>query len=91
MLEGERELILFQKIVNQKLNNLQYDELLSYANQYEIPLTESQAKQIVKVIKGKNLNIFDDKERLNLLKLVAKITSPDVAQKVNQLFLEFVK
>ncbi|WP_243290580.1 DUF2624 domain-containing protein [Bacillus sp. FJAT-47783] len=84
-------MILFQKIVNQKINNLKYDELLNYAKQHQIALSETQAKQIVKLIRGKNINIFDDQERINLLKKIAKITSNETAQKVNKIFLDFIE
>ncbi|WP_243386303.1 DUF2624 domain-containing protein [Bacillus kexueae] len=84
-------MILFQKIVNQKINSLKYDELLNYAKQHQIPLTETQARQIVKLIRGKNINIFNDQERLQLLKQVANITSNETAQKVNKMFMEFIQ
>jgi hypothetical protein len=44
----------------------------------------------VKIIRGKNINIFNDAERIDLLKRVAAITSPATAQKVNQLLQQFI-
>jgi len=83
-------MILFQKIVNQKINNLSYKELLHYAKQHNVSITEDQAKKIVRLVRGKNINIFEDKERLKLLKEISTITSQETAQKVNKLFLEFI-
>ncbi|MCY8096988.1 DUF2624 family protein, partial [Bacillus atrophaeus] len=38
---------------------------------------------------GKNINIFDDQERLQLLKKVENITSKETANTVNELFKQF--
>jgi hypothetical protein len=80
---------LLEQIVNQKLNRLTKDDLLKYSKQHDITLTSQQVEKIVGLIRGKNINIFEPNERVRLIKQVAKITSPDVAKKVNQLFLEF--
>jgi Mn-dependent DtxR family transcriptional regulator len=80
---------LLEQIVNQKLNRLTKEDLLKYSKEHDIALTSQQAEKIVGLIRGKNINIFDPTERVRLIKQVAKITSPDVARKVNQLFLEF--
>ncbi|MCM3596253.1 DUF2624 domain-containing protein [Metabacillus idriensis] len=83
-------MILFQKIVNQKLNSLDADGLLQLAKQNSLAIDRTQAQQIVRIIRGKNINIFDDAERIRLLKKVAAITSPATAQQVNQLFQQFI-
>ncbi|MGD6795811.1 MULTISPECIES: DUF2624 domain-containing protein [Metabacillus] len=82
--------ILFQKIVNQKLNSLDTDGLLQLAKQNNLSISRPQAQEIVKIIRGKNINIFNDAERIDLLKRVAAITSPATAQKVNQLLQQFI-
>ncbi|WP_421175022.1 DUF2624 domain-containing protein [Metabacillus dongyingensis] len=82
--------ILFQKIVNQKLNSLDTDGLLQLAKQNSLAINRAQAQEIVKIIRGKNINIFNDAERISLLKKVAAITSPATAQQVNQLFQQFI-
>ncbi|MBD1382128.1 DUF2624 domain-containing protein [Metabacillus arenae] len=82
-------MILFQKIIQQKLNNITVDELMQYAKQYQIAINQQQAADIVQLMRGKNINIFKNEERTKLLKEIAKITSPAVAQEVNQLFQKF--
>lgn len=83
-------MILFQKIINQKLNSLDADGLLSLAKQNSLSIDRIQAQAIVKIIRGKNINIFDDAQRISLLKKVAAITSPATAQQVNQLLQQFI-
>ncbi|QOR65553.1 DUF2624 domain-containing protein [Cytobacillus suaedae] len=77
---------LFKNIINKKMNNITVDELLSYSQQYQIAINRNQAKEVVKLIRGKNINLFDDNERHRLLKQVARITSPEVARQLNTLF-----
>ncbi|PLR68159.1 MULTISPECIES: DUF2624 domain-containing protein [Bacillaceae] len=83
-------MILFQKIINQKLNSLDADGLLQLAKQNSLSIDRIQAQAIVKIIRGKNINIFDDAQRISLLKKVAAITSPATAQQVNQLLQQFI-
>jgi hypothetical protein len=81
---------LLEQIINQKLNRITKDELLKLAKNHNISITSQQAEQIVGLIRGKNINIFNTTERARLIKDVAKITSPEVARKVNKLFQEFI-
>ena len=64
---------------------------MKYSKEYEVPITAAQADQIVVLIKGKNINIYDNNERLELLKQIAKVTSPTTAQQVNTLFQQLLK
>jgi ribosomal protein L9 len=79
---------LLEKIVNQKLNRMTKEELLKLAKKHQISITVQQAEQIIPQIKGKNINIFNSTERAQLIKKIAKITSPEVARKINKLFQE---
>ncbi|MFC0270026.1 DUF2624 domain-containing protein [Metabacillus herbersteinensis] len=83
-------MILFQRIVNQKLNNITTEELMQYASQYNIPIGRPQAVEVVKLIRGKNINLFNQTERGKLLQNIANITSPRTAEQVNQIFMQFI-
>ncbi|WP_242222941.1 DUF2624 domain-containing protein [Bacillus cereus group sp. BfR-BA-01380] len=82
---------LIQQFVNKKINNMTSKELLKYSNEYEVPITSEQADKIVTLIQGKNINIYDVQERLQLLKQIAKVTSPATAQQINTLFQKLIK
>ncbi|MDM5156482.1 DUF2624 domain-containing protein [Bacillus sp. DX1.1] len=82
---------LIKHIVNKKLNHISTKELLKYSKEYEVPITTEQADKIVILMKGKNINIYDTQERLELLKKIAKVTSPATAQQVNILFQQLLK
>ncbi|MCY9209603.1 DUF2624 domain-containing protein [Bacillus subtilis] len=82
-------MILFQRIILQRLNQATADDLLKYSKQYGISLTRSQAIEVAKLLYGKNVNIFNESERMRLLKQVETITSKETAQTVNELFKQF--
>ncbi|MET3699260.1 uncharacterized protein DUF2624 [Bacillus oleivorans] len=82
---------LFENVVNYKINNITPEDILKYSKQFNISINSDQAKQVARLVKGRGINIFNDKERAQLVKEVAKITGPDVAKEVNQLFIQFTK
>ncbi|GAA0341295.1 DUF2624 domain-containing protein [Bacillus carboniphilus] len=82
---------LFENVVNYKINNITKEDLLKYSKQFNIPLNNDQAAKVTKLLRGKGINIFNDKERTQLIKEVAKITGPETARKVNQLFIQFTR
>ena len=82
---------IFQNIINHKLNTMTADELLQYADQYQISLSRKEATQIANYIKGKKVNIFNDGERSQLIRELAKITNIHTAKEVNRLLSSFTK
>ncbi|WP_226667389.1 DUF2624 domain-containing protein [Metabacillus litoralis] len=82
-------MVLFQKIINQKLNNISVEELMQYAKQFNVSIERTQAAEVVKAMNGKNINIFNVNERKQLLTKIARITSQQTAQQVNQIFQKF--
>ena len=82
---------LIQQFINKKINNMTSKELLKYSKEYEVPITSEQADTIVTLIQGKHINIYDVQERLQLLKQIAKVTSPATAQQINTLFQKLIK
>ncbi|MGE6629281.1 DUF2624 domain-containing protein [Bacillus sp. NPDC077027] len=82
-------MILIQKIILQRLNQITANDLLKYAKQYGVSLSKDQASEVAKLMYGKNINIFNDSERSKLLKQVEAITSKQTAQTVNDLFQQF--
>jgi hypothetical protein len=82
---------LKQHLINKKLNTITPQELLNLASQNNFQISTTQATQLASLIQGKNINIFDSNARINLLKQVARITNTSTAQKVNEMFMEFMK
>lgn len=82
---------IFENIVNHKVNNITGDELLKYAEPFKLEITKSQANKIAQYLRSTKVNIFDDKERVILIKEIAKIAGPETAKEVNKLFVLFTK
>lgn len=82
---------IFANIINHKINTITTEELLRYANIFKISITESQAAQIAKYLRGRQVNIFDDKERAILIKEIARTAGVETAREVNRLLLELMK
>ena len=59
------DVILFQKIVLQRLNQVTADEVLKYAKQYGIQVTRKQALEVEKLVKGKTSIFLMKKNAIN--------------------------
>jgi len=82
---------IFENIINHKINTITADELLNYANQFNIAVSRQQARKITEYLRGKNVNLFDDVQRAKLVKEIAKAAGPDTAREVNKLFMQLTK
>ncbi|ASS98835.1 MULTISPECIES: DUF2624 domain-containing protein [Geobacillus] len=82
---------IYQQLVKQKLKTITPEELVAYSREYGLPITASQAKQILHLARTNDINVFDPEERKKWVRELAKITSPDIARKANELFLKFVQ
>ncbi|MDQ0213896.1 hypothetical protein J2S13_000290 [Oikeobacillus pervagus] len=77
--------------VNNKINSISSDDLLKYSKAFNISLTTDQAEKICDHLSRSKINIFDDSERTQLVKDVAKIAGPKTAREINRLFVLFTK
>lgn len=82
---------IFENIINYKLKTITRDELLKYANQFNVNLSKKQAELIAQYLRGTTLNIFNDTERAQVIKEIAKIAGPETAKEINKLFITFTK
>lgn len=82
---------IFQSIINHKINGITANELLKYAHQFQISISREEASQIANFVKGKRVNIFNERERTHLIGELAKITNDDTAKKVDKLLSSFAK
>jgi ribosomal protein L12E/L44/L45/RPP1/RPP2 len=85
---GRDSMKLFETIINMKINRIQADELLSIAGQYGIELNRKQAEQICSVLIGKNINIFEEQQRKQVVAKIAQIAGTDTANKIESIFLQ---
>ncbi|MGG1677436.1 DUF2624 domain-containing protein [Neobacillus sp. NRS-1170] len=82
---------IFENIINHKINTITADELLKYADQFNIVINRQQAAKISAYLRGKNINIFDNTQRTQIVREIAKVAGPETAREVNKLFMSFTK
>lgn len=82
---------IFESIINHKINTITAEELVKYANQFNIKVNRGQAIKIAEYLRGKNINIFDNTQRAQLVKQIAKAAGPETAREVNNLLIQFTK
>jgi hypothetical protein len=75
----------FQQIINHKIKNINVNELMEYAHQYRISITESDAQKIVAIIQAHPINIFNQQERRKLMVIISKKVNPEIAKNINKL------
>ncbi|KUP06005.1 tRNA methyltransferase [Bacillus coahuilensis p1.1.43] len=82
---------LIKSVINNKINNITADELMKYAQQYSISLTNNEAVNIAGVLKGKKYDVFNDSERSVIIREISKIAGVKTAKEVNRLFLNLTR
>ncbi|MFD2446084.1 DUF2624 domain-containing protein [Bacillus sp. CGMCC 1.16607] len=82
---------IFENIINHKINTITTEELLKYAQQFQVKISREHAKKIADYLRNEKVNIFDDKARSTLIKEIARIAGPETAKEVNRLFIQFTK
>lgn len=80
-----------ENVINMKINGITAKELVKYGRQFNIQVSLEQAEQIAQYLRGRNVDIFNNEDRTKVVKEIAKITGPETAKKVNQLFLMLTK
>jgi len=80
-----------ENIINMKVNGITANELIKYGKQFDIHITKKQAEAISSFVRGKNFDIFNNRDRARIIKEIALVAGADTAKKVNQLFLKLTK
>jgi hypothetical protein len=80
-----------QQMINHKLNNLSGEELIALASQYNIQLTETQAAQIIRILRQEKIDVSDVEQRERIIKKIEAVTNPQVAQTIKVMFQSIVR
>ena len=76
----------FETMINHKLNRIQPHELMSLARQYNLTISADQAEKIAGLLYGKNINLFNPAERMQVLSQISAITGPESAKQIETIF-----
>ncbi|WP_077247169.1 DUF2624 domain-containing protein [Pseudobacillus wudalianchiensis] len=80
-----------QNIINQKAQMMTGDELLKYAKGLDIPLKREEAERVASLLRSRRIDLFNEQERVNLLREIAAITNKQTADKLNKLLKTFLQ
>lgn len=82
---------IFENIINHKINTITGNELLKYAQQFQLSISRAQADKVASILRGRNINIFDPSERATILKEMEKIVGAATTKEVEALLVKFTK
>lgn len=82
---------IFENIINHKINTITGSELLKYAQQFQLSISRAQADKVASILRGRNVNIFDQGERTMILKEMEKIVGANTTKEVEALLVKFTK
>ncbi len=80
-----------QQMINHKLNTLSAEELIALASQYNIQLTNTQASQIVRILREEKIDVANVQQRERIIKKIEAVTNPQVAQTIQTMFQSIVR
>lgn len=89
--EGKALHPVIQAMVNQRINQVQPDELYQHAVQFNIPISKNQASRIARRVHGKNIDLFHPSGQQKLSHILTEEIGPDLASKLEQRFKELIK
>lgn len=81
----------FQHFINQKAQTITGEELLKYAKGLDIPLKKEEAEKVASRLRSRKADLFNERERANLLREIAAITNEQTAKKLNKLLTTFLQ
>lgn len=73
-------------LINKKVNTITPDELMKLSKQYQVSLTQDQATKIAALLKGQNVDLFDEAQRKQLLVKIANVSSKQTALQIDSIF-----
>ncbi|WP_413380156.1 DUF2624 family protein [Alkalihalobacillus sp. 1P02AB] len=80
---------IMQQLINHKVNSLSSTELLQLSQQYQIPLNEQQANQVIQIIRSEKINVANTEQIHRILNRLQTEIDPYVANVVQQLMQQF--
>jgi replication initiation and membrane attachment protein DnaB len=76
--------------VNQKLNTISPNELISLAAQYQLPISQSESVQIVNILRRQTIDIKNLSQRKQIIATIAKEVSPEKANYIQYLIQTYI-
>ncbi|MGV3487969.1 MAG: DUF2624 family protein [Tuberibacillus sp.] len=81
---------LIRQLVNQKMSRMTAGELEKLGGKYGLKISLQDAATVIRIIRSKNVDLFDEKARKSLLKEIARQTNPELTRNMEALFQRFL-
>lgn len=82
---------MIKQLMLKKLKSLTAEEIITYANEYQLSISYQQADDIANHLKKHNYDPTNAADRTNMIKKLAQITDVKTAQACQKLFRSLVK
>ncbi|WLD92099.1 DUF2624 family protein [Alkalihalobacillus sp. AL-G] len=79
------------QMINHKLNHLTSEELIALASQYNIQITTSEAKQVIRILQEEKIDVADLQQRERIIRKIEAVVGPQVAQTVKSMILSILR
>lgn len=83
--------IFIKELIRRKLSQISVADLLQYGEQYGLPLTETEAIEIVTYMKTNQIDPFSKNDRIKMFQALTQITDENTAHKAQGLFDEVIR
>ncbi len=76
---------IYRRIINNKINHITYEELKDLARQYRVPVTKTEIKKVLNIIRKEKIDVGNKTQIERLLKKIEREVSPKVKNLLTQL------
>ncbi|WP_100406779.1 DUF2624 family protein [Bacillus solitudinis] len=80
---------IMQQLINQKVNSISPQDLLSLASQHKVSITMDQANDVVAILRSEKIDIANQEQVHRLLNRLQTEIDPYVSKVVTQLLDQF--
>ncbi|WP_100372414.1 DUF2624 domain-containing protein [Bacillus sp. FJAT-45037] len=80
---------IMQQLVNQKVNTLTAGELIQLSAQYQIPLNQTQAEGVIKVLQEAPIDVGNEAQVNYVIQRLQSDVDPHVSSIIQQLLQQF--
>lgn len=82
---------VYHKIVQHKMKSITANELMMYAKEYNVSLSQKDAETIIQMMREKTIDMFNEQARKNWIRELAHRTSPQLAKQANDFIRQFIQ
>lgn len=79
-----------QQIINHKINHISVNELIRLAAEYGMPISKTEAQQVLTILRSEKINLSDHQQINRLLSNIKATVNVDAMKKAEQLLHNYM-